>query len=71
MILNENQMKTEIILSRHQVMKLHEYMAHFKEVEEVVVTSNNTSGIGKSIIIHMDLFNMKSVTADISDYENW
>jgi hypothetical protein len=64
-------MKTEIILSRSQVMKLYEYMSHFKEVEEVVVTSDNTSGIGESIVIRMDLVDTKSVTADISDYENW
>ena len=52
-------------------MKLYEYMSHFKEVEEVVVTSDNTSGIGESIVIRMDLVDTKSVTADISDYENW
>ena len=64
-------MKTEITMSRNQVMKLYEYIAHFKEVREVTIISNNDSGIGESIVIRMDMLNASSVTADITDYDNW
>ena len=68
-------MKTEITMSRSQVMKLHEFVSHFKEVEEVKIISSHESGIGESIVIHMEFSAPETITADLTkdltEYDKW
>jgi hypothetical protein len=64
-------MKTEITMSRSQVMKLHEFVSHFKEVQEVTIVSSNESGIGESIVIHLEFATPEKVTADLTEYDKW
>ena len=64
-------MKTEITMSRSQVMKLHEFVSHFKEVQEVTIVSSNESGVGESIVIRMEFATPEKVTADLTEYDKW
>ncbi len=64
-------MKTEIKMSRSQVMKLYEFVSHFKEVQEVTVVSSHESGVGQSIVIHMEFATPEKVTVDLTEYDKW
>ncbi len=64
-------MSSTITMSRNQILKLGEYIAQFKDVQTATITSDNSSGIGDSIVVHMDFTTPTSVTVDLTEYENW
>lgn len=64
-------MQTEITLSRSQILKLSEYITHFKEVQTATIISSNTSGIGESIVVNMDFSTPETIRVDLTEYERW
>ena len=64
-------MNTQLQLSRSQVLKLSEFLQSFKSVDLVTLTADTSSGIGQSIVIHLELDNLEQVTADLTEYDRW
>lgn len=61
----------QIILTRKQILQLHQMMERFTDTENFTVVSENLSGIGPSMSVQFDLFETSDTKIDITDVSNW
>ena len=59
-----------ITLNRNQIQDLINLYDNFKEVEYFKIEEDNSSGIGPSISVKIDLFG-KPTSVDITDVGSW
>jgi len=60
----------QITLTREQITKMNKIVDHFNEIQHFTITQNSSSGIGPSITVKFDLFDVE-MKADITDYNGW
>ena len=65
-------MSTQIIkLNKKQVKLLVKTFKHFKEVDEFVLESDNSNGIGPAVTLRFNLIKSQPIEVDITDIESW
>jgi len=65
-------MSTQVIkLNRKQVKLLVKTFKHFKEVDEFVLESDNSNGIGPVVTLRFDLIKSQPIEVDLTDVERW
>lgn len=60
-----------ITLNRKQAEQFAQIVNHFKETEYFDIVSDNTNGIGPTVRVSFDLFNIGDIQVDITDAESW
>lgn len=64
-------MNNSFVLSRKQIKQLFEIANHLEQIEFFEIEVNDSSGIGKTTIVHFDIFDTNDTSVNITDYENW
>jgi hypothetical protein len=62
--------KTQLVLSRQQILKINEYLVNFNAVEKITLVDHDSSKVGKSVVIHMELNSPDTITVDLTDYSD-
>ena len=60
-----------IRLNRKQVKLLVKTFKNFKEVDEFVLESDNSNGIGPAVTLRFNLIKSQPIEIDITDIESW
>ena len=60
-----------IKLNRKQVKILVKTFKHFKGVDEIVLESDNSNGIGPAVTLKFNFTKQQPVEIDITDVESW
>lgn len=60
-----------ITLNRKQAEQFAQIVNHFKETEYFDIIHENTNGIGPTIRVSFDLFNVGDTQVDITDVRSW
>jgi hypothetical protein len=63
----------QILLTRKQIVQMHELVSKFSEVENFVLEIDNRSGLGPELRLKFTLFGFddNNATVDITDVTTW
>ncbi len=63
----------ELLLTRKQIVQMHELVSKFSEVENFILEIDNRSGIGPELRLKFNLFGSDdyNATVDITDVTTW
>jgi hypothetical protein len=68
--INASKNKTQLILSRQQILKINEYLVNFNAVEKITLVNHDSSKVSKSVVIRMELNSPDTITVDLTDYSD-
>jgi hypothetical protein len=68
--INASKNKTQLILSRQQILKINEYLVNFNAVEKITLVGHDPSKVGTSVVIRMELNSHDNITVDLTDYSD-
>jgi hypothetical protein len=63
----------QLLLTRKQILQMHELASKFPDVEKFVLEIDNSSGIGPQLYLRFTLFGSddNNATVDITDVTTW